>query len=759
MSRKSLYEIIKNANDKDKLADRFLNDFIYTIETLDEHEQKKPSKAFHPSNLNCDRSSVLEVMGADIDGNKKTHNLISICRNGTSTHLMVQEYVSKMTSLGLNWVFEDVAKYVAENNIPLKIASNMNIDSGVYETKIVSEEYNIRGLCDGLLSYKDKDGNNIIFNKNDNVNITFHIEGTHKHPIKDPEPGVLDEFTYMEYNEDIKVNKDGINNGIYSIILPNLLPGNYTIYASTNYQNTITDSENNQYYNKIENSNTILLTVNYDTEDYNITADGIETFKVNGEITTKGIINNLSNKSLNILNGKKCYFHIPKLNKTYTGTLTKEGNTLVGTSNEMSIAISGLYDIYMYIWGGIYTNHLTETTYHDNSYDTYINYKPTKLCTLTINENITSDDINLSVKYEPDNNTPCIVSYNLNVQGITNQTSIRLSYYPTNDPTNITQIGDILLSKNTSSQSGIVADNLSGGDYILEAKSLDTNAIKTVPIKIRGGTIEQSLSVSSKKVEFGIDKEIIVSISSTSDISHLMNSNKLYAYIQKDSAENMYVDDNEVIIRDIQKINNNNLNLFIKTNAHLIGNYYVSIYYKGDNYIKETKCTPEKFTTFGYEPQAKLIPHNNTYDIQITYDNGDGLPSKTTNTALILPVFFTINNDAQLGHGILITNGTGYGCIYSEHEDITQEPWWDRWNKIAIIFNPYEQTYIDIIKDNPYNLYNSFKANADHVFDVYDLCGTGVQYYDIKAQLIRYEYKYLFDTYKSSQIILSRPNI
>ena len=159
MSRKSLYEIIKNANDKDKLADRFLNDFIYTIETLDEHEQKKPSKAFHPSNLNCDRSSVLEVMGADIDGNKKTHNLISICRNGTSTHLMVQEYVSKMASLGLNWVFEDVAKYVAENNIPLKIASNMNIDSGVYETKIVSEEYNIRGLCDGLLSYKDKDGN------------------------------------------------------------------------------------------------------------------------------------------------------------------------------------------------------------------------------------------------------------------------------------------------------------------------------------------------------------------------------------------------------------------------------------------------------------------------------------------------------------------------------------------------------------------------------------------------------------------------
>ena len=606
---------------------------------------------------------------------------------------------------------------------------------------------------------KDKDGNNIIFNKDDNVDITFHVEGMHKHPIRNPEPGVLDEFTYIEYKEDIKVNKDGINNGIYSITLPELLPGNYTIYASTNYQNTITDSENNKYYDKIENSNTILLTVNYDTEDYNITADGIETFKVNSEITTKGIINNLSNKSLNILDGKKCYFHIPKLDKTYTGILSKEGNTLVGTTNEISIPISGLYDIYMYIWGGIYTNHLTDTTYHDNSYDTYIEYKPTKLCTLIITENITADDINLSVNYDPDNNMPCIVNYNLNVQGITNQTTIRLSYYPVNDPTNITQIGDIILSKNSPSQSGIVSDNLNSGNYILEAKALDTNATKTANIQIQSGTIEQSLSESSKKVEFGIDKEIIVSISSTSDISHLMNSDKLYAYIQKDSPENMYVDDNKVIIRDIKKINNNNLNLFIKTNAHLIGNYYVSIYYQGDNHIKETKCTPEKFTTFGYEPQAKLIPHNNTYDVQISYDNGNGLISKTTNTALILPVFFAINNNVQLGHGILITDGTGYGCIYSEYEDITQQSWWSQWNTIAIIFSPYEQTYIDIIKNNPYNLYNSFKANADHVFDVYDLCGTGAQYYDIKAQLIRYEYKYLFDTYKSSQIILSRPNI
>lgn len=680
---------------------------------------------------------------------------------------------------GLKWryyaqssAWTSVALY-KRNSITIGI-KNCNTNADLTYQKNESDTVVIQSIL------KDKDGNNIILTKDDNIDITFHIEGTHKHPTKNPRPDVLDEFSYIEYKKkDVKVNKNNVNNGIYPITLPKLLPGNYTIYASTNYQNTITDSENNkvtyidgntpkegeilnnQYYDKIENSNVILLTINYDAENYNITASGAQTFKINNLITTKGIINNLSNKSLNILNDQPCYFHIPKLNKTYPGTLTKQENTLVGTvnGNIMTIPISGLYDLYMYIWGGIYSKHLTETAYHDSSYDTYIDYKPTKLCTLTITENITADDINLSVNYNPDNNVPCTVNYNLNVQGITNQTTIRLSYYPVNNPTNITQIGDIVLSKNSPSQSGIVSNNLSSGNYILEAKALDTNATKTVNIQIQAGTIEQSLSESSKKVEFGIDKEIIVSLSSTNDISYLVNSDKLYAYIQKDSTTNMYIDDNEVIIRDIQKINNNNLNLFIKTNAHLIGDYYISIYYKGDSNIKETKCTPEKFTTFGYEPQAQLIPWNNTYDIQITHDNGNGLSSKTTNTALILPVVFAVNNHTQVGHGVLITDGTGYGCIYSDYEDITQESWWNSWNTIAIIFNPYQQSYIDIVKNNPNNLYNSFKANADHVFDVYDLCGTGAQYYDIKAQLIRYEYKYLFDTYKSSQIILSRPNI
>lgn len=72
MSRKSLFEIIKNANNDNSLADSFLNDFIYTIEKSDMDNKRKPSRSFKPSNLRCNRASVLEVMGAKLDDTKTT---------------------------------------------------------------------------------------------------------------------------------------------------------------------------------------------------------------------------------------------------------------------------------------------------------------------------------------------------------------------------------------------------------------------------------------------------------------------------------------------------------------------------------------------------------------------------------------------------------------------------------------------------------------------------------------------------------------
>lgn len=149
-------DIIKSAQEKQDIAKEFLDDYIYAVEKIDKEERKIPSKSFKPSSLACSRGAVIQALGIEPDEPKNTHNIIDICKNGTNTHLQIQEVVDKMISQKLDWKFCDVGSYVKENNINLSIISDMNKESGEYETKLFSEKYNIRFLCDGLLQHNKK---------------------------------------------------------------------------------------------------------------------------------------------------------------------------------------------------------------------------------------------------------------------------------------------------------------------------------------------------------------------------------------------------------------------------------------------------------------------------------------------------------------------------------------------------------------------------------------------------------------------------
>ena len=61
--------------------------------------------------------------------------------------------------MGFGWNYEDVGEYIKENNIDLEVVEPSDFEHGVYETKFYSKKYNVRFLCDGLLSYTDKRGN------------------------------------------------------------------------------------------------------------------------------------------------------------------------------------------------------------------------------------------------------------------------------------------------------------------------------------------------------------------------------------------------------------------------------------------------------------------------------------------------------------------------------------------------------------------------------------------------------------------------
>lgn len=153
MSRKSLFDLVQNSKEPD-IAEKFKSDYIYTLEHLE--EEHVPSRTFKPSSIKCIRSGVYQCLGIPQDSEPQSQVLYEICQNGTNTHLSIQENVCKMK---LGWQYEDVGQYVKDHNIDLEIVEPSDFEHGIYETKLYSEKYNVRFLCDGLLSYTDKRGN------------------------------------------------------------------------------------------------------------------------------------------------------------------------------------------------------------------------------------------------------------------------------------------------------------------------------------------------------------------------------------------------------------------------------------------------------------------------------------------------------------------------------------------------------------------------------------------------------------------------
>ena len=107
----------------------------------------KPSRTYKPSSLRCLRNMYYQVTGADLDPvGSKSSDVIGICESGTDRHERIQHVISKMSSFGVDCEFIDVAKYVEDNNLPLKVISKKD-----YETKLLDESRNLIFLCDGLI--------------------------------------------------------------------------------------------------------------------------------------------------------------------------------------------------------------------------------------------------------------------------------------------------------------------------------------------------------------------------------------------------------------------------------------------------------------------------------------------------------------------------------------------------------------------------------------------------------------------------------
>lgn len=140
------------AEKSNEVAQRFVQDLSYTIEQENTSDYI-PTRSYKPSGISgCKRSLYYQMIGAQPDDKPADINLLGICESGTDRHEIIQEYIQNMCKYNIPCEWIDVGVYLLENNISdphvVSICGN--------ETKLCSEKYNMRFMCDGLVCYRDE---------------------------------------------------------------------------------------------------------------------------------------------------------------------------------------------------------------------------------------------------------------------------------------------------------------------------------------------------------------------------------------------------------------------------------------------------------------------------------------------------------------------------------------------------------------------------------------------------------------------------
>ena len=149
-----------------------------------------------------------------------------------------------------------------------------------------------------------------------------------------------------------------------------------------------------------------------------------------------------------------------------------------------------------------------------------------------------------------------------------------------------------------------------------------------------------------------------------------------------------------------------------------------------------------EFNTFLDTPSITLRPYDNTYDfnVQGKYNVTD---------AIVIVLGFRKGTKPLGQNSIIITDEKGYGILK------TNEPlpeWWDSWDNVTFIFEPFNEALIDSIKND------TIKQKYEIVFDDSGKTNSTTSNSYIQNQLINNNDKYIYHVYKPTQIMVRRPN-
>ena len=150
-SLKNVCNLLSDIQGEISVEQSFLNDLKRSIELSDEKQRRLPSKAYHPSSMNCIRNMYYQRVGVKPTDNSSSYVLTGICNSGSDIHERIQQAVIDMQSNSIDCEYVDVAEYVRARNL-----THINIVSKQgYETKLYDTNLNTSFLCDGIIKYKN----------------------------------------------------------------------------------------------------------------------------------------------------------------------------------------------------------------------------------------------------------------------------------------------------------------------------------------------------------------------------------------------------------------------------------------------------------------------------------------------------------------------------------------------------------------------------------------------------------------------------
>ena len=634
---------------------------------------------------------------------------------------------------GYKWTGINV---LARNSITINPPLSLSLDgeNGIYQCT-PEDTITVTAIL------KDKNNKQINF-KNHNGKLIFHIKGAHPHPNEDVD--------FLEYDKDIEATFDSENNQ-FTADISNLLPGYYTVTATTevqtdegeiliDYAGTDNDVTNSKKYAPINESNIIYLSSNYVKVTPTITLSHDTYFNETNSTLNNliGEVTNIPNTQKSILNNKTCYFYVPKINKQYIGTLSYDSTSkkLTGTPiDDIKFNIADNYRVFMYIPAGVYTNKTNVTTYHTptSAKDFYLDYNYSNPVSIEVR-----DIIHLSLSINPLRcSLPASFSYNCVSEGLTTQASVQLISRPITQST-VNVIAGMVLFKEAPSQNGTIEFD-TPGEYEIYAKSNDAESNK-VYITVDKDTLVQRLD----KVNMfaSVDNTICVYLSCIEGNIQSIVNDKIKAYIYDHNKAN----EKEATIQNFEIINEKNkqptLYLTIKPEIWNENDWYVKITYEGDDKIAPYNGKMEKFTSKLCEPSIKLIPHTYNYNVEITSSH-----SNNNNIIICEIIFYNKNN--EVGRGIFISNEEGKGSIINDNIS-----WWDDWTNVVFNFKPYDTTLKNIINNNKNSPYNKLASTYGKVFDSNDVAHSKKLYDQLSSHN-----QYIFNTYKTTNVKVARPRL